>query len=119
MGFVEFNGHGFFCLLYLRTGTGSVCVIETMQELVAFFSDTFAWCLVKKACKRAICPKNTVIIILDEDHVRDEIKSGLPFLHHASYFFFGLFPIGDVLNNEDDTWKQTEEKMRRMMQEWE
>jgi hypothetical protein len=86
-----------------------------MQELVAFFSDAFAWRLVKEACKRAIRPKNLVVIVLDEDHVRDEIKNNLPFLHRASHFFFGLFLIGDVLNDEDDAWFPIIEGRRNML----
>jgi len=41
---------------------------------------------------------------LDEDHIGDGVKRGFPFLDGAPHFFFGLFAVGNVFDDQGDSW---------------
>jgi len=77
-------------------------MIQAVQELVAFFSDTVLWRAIDEFSEGAVCSKDDEVIVLDEDHVRDGVEGGVPFLDGAFHFFFGLFSVGDVLDDEGD-----------------
>ena len=103
MWFVDFYGGCFFCVLYLLAGAGGVCGVEVVEELMAFFSDAFFSGEMEEFSERAVCSLNDEVVVLDEDHVGDGVKRGFPFLDGAPHFFFGLFAVGDVFDDQGDS----------------
>ena len=79
-------------------------MIQAVQDLVAFFSDTVLWRATEEFSEGAVCLKDDEVIVLDEDHVRDGVEGCFPFLNGASHFFFYLFLVGDVFDDEGDAW---------------
>ena len=51
-----------------------------------------------------VCSVDDEVVVLDKDHVGDGVKRGFPFLDGASHFFFGLFAVGDVFDDDGDAW---------------
>ena len=69
-----------------------MCCFHPVEEMVAFFPDTFLWFQVKEGSKRSIRANNGEFVVLDEDHVGDGIKGCFPFFDRLSHFFFGQLP---------------------------
>ena len=67
------------------------------------FSKTCCWCAVQELGERAVGPENDEVIVLNEDHVRDGMEGDFPFLDRAFHFFFGLFPISNILDDDGHT----------------